>query len=122
RVLDPWSTPLAEILAAATFPRDLELTELEFRRTDAGYRVTGDGVAGTAVPGQPFEAKGALLTLRPGELPREFTLELSSHQSAVQRTLKALGVDRAGGSVAELSYRDLDPATAAAVPNAVIEK
>lgn len=121
RVLKPWGTPLRDIIASAHIPTDLETIELEFERTANGYRVEGEGVRATARPGEPFEVAGARLTLRP-ELPDEFTLELTSRQDAVKRTLAALNVERAGGNVAELTYRDVDPHTAAAVPNAIIDK
>ena len=75
----------------------------------------GGGARAEAIPGAPVEIAGIVLTLRPDGLPDEFTIEVVSRQDAVQRTLKALGVDRAAGSVAELTYRDLDPYTSASV-------
>lgn len=122
RVLEPWGTPLREIFASAHFPEELETVELEFARAGEAYRVEAEGVRMSVVPGEAFEVKGAIMTLRSGGLPDAFMIELISRQDAVQRTLKALGVERAGGSVAELTYRDLDPLTAAAVPNAIIDK
>lgn len=121
RVLRPWRTGPHEVLASARYPRDFEEAEFAFERAGEGYRVRGDGVAMTVVPGEPFELRGAVLQLHTSGLPEEFTLEITDHQSAVQRTLKVLAIDRAGGNVAELAYRDLDPVTAAAVPNAVID-
>jgi tyrosine-protein kinase Etk/Wzc len=121
RVLEPWSMAPSRVLASARYPRDFEEQEFEFRREGDRYRVRGDGVATTVVPGEPFELEGAQLTLRASGMPESFTLEITDHQSAVTRTLRALGVDRAGGNVAELDYRDIDPLTAAAVPNAIID-
>lgn len=121
RVLEPWRTGAHEILASATYPRDFEEGEFEFERAGEGYRVRGEGFAATVAPGERFEVRGAVLQLRPSGLPESFTLEITDYQSAVQRVLKVLGIERAGGNVAELAYRDLDPVTAAAVPNAVID-
>jgi tyrosine-protein kinase Etk/Wzc len=119
-VLEPWSTPVSRIIASGSYPRDLETTELEFERVGAGYRLSGGGVSALVVPGEPFEVRGARMTLRTDGLPDEFTLEVTDHQSAVRRAIKALSVDRAGGNVAEVSYRDTDPVTVAAVTNAVV--
>src|SRR5690606_42026592 len=109
-------------VGSANSPADVETIEREFQREANGYRVKGEGVRTTVRPGEPCEVAGARLTLRPDGLPDEFTLELTSRQDAVKRTLGALNVERAGGNVAELTYRGSDPYTAAAVPNAIIDK
>jgi uncharacterized protein involved in exopolysaccharide biosynthesis len=65
---------------------------------------------------------GATLTLRRGELPERFTVELLERETAVDRVEEELSARKAGGEVAEVVFRASDAATAAAVPNALIDR
>ncbi|MDB4949845.1 MAG: lipopolysaccharide biosynthesis protein [Gemmatimonadetes bacterium] len=122
-VVEPTGTAANAVFAAAAFPRKLEKATYRFTREGGGYVVRGPGADGVrATPGIPVDLGGARVTLRRGGLPERFSVRLVDRDRVVDRLVKDLSAKRAGGEVAELRYSAYDPATAAAVPNAVVAK
>lgn len=119
RILEPRGRSAVSLFSAA----HLEGAESEvyhFAREGDGFRVSSGDDAMRAVSGVPFRIGGALLTLRRDDLPRAFEVEVIDREQAVQELEDQLQAEKAGGDIAELVFNAHDPATAAAVPNALI--
>ena len=122
RVLDPRGVGTLEIFSTARWDPDLEAASYSFEREGDGYRISGPGVSAVVIPGEPFRLRGSVFTLRGGELPEAFEIELRDRQEAIARVREKLEADRAGGDVAQLVFRAGDPLVAAAVPNAMVAR
>ena len=120
RVREPTGVAARSLFSAAVIPHDLERAVYRFERTGSEYRVQGPATDERVVPGAPVQLGTAQVTLRPGPLPEAFEVELMDMDQAVKRLRKSLRASKAGGDVAELVFTAADPATAAAVPNAVM--
>lgn len=121
-VTEPAGTPLARVVSSASWPAEMEDAgrTYVFSRKGDGYAVDGPGAPETARPGVPFAVAGGRVTLAAGELPEAFTLRVVRREAAIDRVHRKLTVEGKGGDVAELAFEAQDPATAAAVPNALM--
>jgi tyrosine-protein kinase Etk/Wzc len=120
RVLAPRGIHPESLIAEARFDPLARLTAYRFERAGAGYRVSGGDVSEIVTPGVPFRLGESVLTLHSEGLPDQFRLRIMDREEAIRRVQKRLSTSRAGGEVAELSFRGDDPVTAAAVPNALV--
>jgi tyrosine-protein kinase Etk/Wzc len=122
RVLRPRGVGPQDVFAAAVYDAEPMKGSYRFRRDGSGYIVSGPRVSGRAVPGVPFLLNGATVTLREHGVPTDFRIQITPREEVIERMQKRLKIGKAGGDVAELSFRSGDRATAASVPNALIAK
>jgi uncharacterized protein involved in exopolysaccharide biosynthesis len=121
RVRDPAGIPPTAIIASHDLGTSFAPREYRFeRQANGSYRVAGDSVARTAIPGHAAEIGVGMITLRLEGLPRSFELLILDRDDAITRLGKKLEATKAGGEVAKISYRGEDRVTAAAVPNALV--
>lgn len=118
-VVEPEGASPTALFAEVRATGDAAGAVYRFERASGGYAVEGPGAAGVAVPGVPYRVAGGVLTLRRGELPRAFTVSLLDREDALGRVQENL-VTKITGEYVEIDFRAGDPATAAAVPNAVL--
>jgi tyrosine-protein kinase Etk/Wzc len=93
-----------------------------FERSAHGWSVSGPGAPGRVAPGELLRLPGATLVLRPDAPADAYTVRLLDREEAIERVERRLRARKAGGDVAELTYRAPDRATAAALPNALVAK
>jgi tyrosine-protein kinase Etk/Wzc len=111
------------VFAAVRLNRDLgEPRQYRFTRDGAVYRVSGPGAPATVRPGGVLPLPVGVLVLRPDPLPKEFRVTVRDMRDAGTWVLKHLAADKPAGDVAPLRFGAGDPATAAAVPNALVEQ
>ncbi len=120
-VLAPRGRTAASLFGRLVVPRNFEPATYTFTAEGGKYRVRGGETDAMVSPGSAADLDGAVLFLRPAaELPPEFTIELASLQTAVERVREILEAEQAGGDIAELRFRAGDPVTSAALPNALV--
>jgi tyrosine-protein kinase Etk/Wzc len=90
------------------------------RRPDGSYDVTSNDERAHAAVGAAVALSVGSLTLRPGTAAPQIVLQVRDHEDAIDRIVKHLAVDKAGGEVAKISYAADDSLTAAAVPNSIV--
>ncbi|MDP9347855.1 MAG: Wzz/FepE/Etk N-terminal domain-containing protein [Gemmatimonadota bacterium] len=121
RVLRPVGLRPQSVFSSARYPRDLADGKYEFERNGDRYEVTGRDFSGVAVPGVPFNIKGAVVTLRRDSLPDAFKVELLDMEDAIS-LMRGRVRWHGGGETFELLFLATDPVTAAAVPNALVTR
>lgn len=134
RVVKP-QEPRETLFAEVAVLRDaFEGTIDLVRRADGRYRVAVEApeayrplIATAPIDvglDEAFEVGGVRLRLNPGiEEPAErIELQVLSFRSAVESFRNRLNVQRAGGSVVEVSYRHSDPVLAASATNAAVDR
>lgn len=118
-VLEPEGTAPAALFADVRAGPEAAGAVYRFSRAERGFRVEGPGASGTALPGVPYRVAGGELTLRHDGLPASFEVALLDREEAITRVQENV-TPEATGEYVELAFRANDPATAAAVPNALL--
>ncbi len=124
RVLEPRATPVSALFARVAPAERIEgPLRYTFRRSGNAYVVEGPGAGSATVrPGGTAVLPAGRLTLRASGLPDEFQVEVDDRRDAVAGVERRLVAEKTAGEVAELEFSAPDPATAAAVPNALVAK
>jgi uncharacterized protein involved in exopolysaccharide biosynthesis len=122
RVVSPRGMDARSIFSEARIDPLVPRTTLRFRRNSDGFTMTGAGAPVAVVPGVPFALGASVLTLRSDVHEDDFRVQLTDLEETVDLVRRRLRVGRAAGEVAEVRFRSGDRVTAAAVPNALIEK
>jgi uncharacterized protein involved in exopolysaccharide biosynthesis len=121
RVKAPRGVPAADIIQASALGGSFKTRTYHFAKDGGAYSVTGLGNPASAPPGTPVVLPAGTITLRAGQLPEAFDLEIRDREDAITRFQKNLSVDKAaGGEIARVSYRGDDSLTAAAAANALV--
>lgn len=118
-VVEPAGTAPTALFAEVRAGPEAVDAVYRFARAEGGYAVEGPGASGVAVPGEPYRVPGGVLVLDRGPLPEEFRVTLLDREEAVSRVADAL-VTTVSGEYVEIAFRAADPATASAVPNALV--
>lgn len=120
RVKSPASTPVTRLLSAVSLPGSFKKKTVSFNHESNGsFRVRGAGVDTVVPAGGTVALLGGSVTIAPG-VDRDFRLQFLDREDAITLFDKRLGVGKAGGEVASISYSGDDSLTAAAATNAVI--
>lgn len=117
-------TPIAPraVLRSLEAPGTFEPRKYKFERVaDGRYRFVGGDKAGTMVPGEPVVLDAARATFATA-LPERFTVLLVDEQDAVTALVKNLKTKKEKGDIASITYTAADSATAAAVPNVILDR
>jgi uncharacterized protein involved in exopolysaccharide biosynthesis len=122
RLVAPRGTPARAVFSRMELPAELREGRYRLRLNGDRYEVEGPAGTTSAAPGEAVRVGGSTLALRPGTLPREIEVELMDREVAIEDAIKRLRVLRANGDVVEVVYRAGDSLTAAAVPNAIVER
>jgi uncharacterized protein involved in exopolysaccharide biosynthesis len=120
RVTSPEALPSRYVFESLSYPRNAPAEEYEFELSGSAYRVRGDGRQADAAPGQLARIGALTFRLRDGRLPPRFAVRVAGMEETLDGLEKRLTVDKAGGDIAELTFRARDPVTAATVPNAMV--
>ncbi|CAN5315459.1 hypothetical protein BH23GEM4_BH23GEM4_05260 [soil metagenome] len=120
RVTAPEVLPSWRVFESLSYPRNASAQTYEFELSGDAYRVTGDGRATQVGPGRTASIGALTFRLRDTRLPPRFAVRVAGMEETLDGLEKRLTVDKAGGDIAELTFRARDPLTAATVPNAMV--
>jgi uncharacterized protein involved in exopolysaccharide biosynthesis len=120
QVLEPARVEPLGLFSAIRVEADAAPREYRFERTGDVYAVTGEGYRETVASGATLRLPEASLTLRDGELPREFRIAVASRESTIDEVEDALKLSTDQGDVVELKFRSTAPAVSAGVLNRMV--
>lgn len=120
-VRTPRSTAPGEIFSALKIDPEIRDAKYSFRREGEIYRVDGSAARAEVRPGVPYQLPGAVVTLRSGELPEEFEIQLVDRETAIDEVTENLTA-APSGEVVELGFKAPDRWTAAQLPNLLVER
>jgi uncharacterized protein involved in exopolysaccharide biosynthesis len=121
RVTTPEALPSWHVFEAISYPRNAPAESYEFELSGDAYRVSADGQEARVVAGRPAKLGALTFQLREdSRLPPRFAVRVAGMEETLDGLEKRLNVDKAGGDIAEVTFRARDPVTAAAVPNAMV--
>ncbi|MGI9189111.1 MAG: Wzz/FepE/Etk N-terminal domain-containing protein, partial [Longimicrobiaceae bacterium] len=111
RVTAPEVLPSWRVFESLSYPRNASAQTYEFELSGDAYRVTGDGRATQVGPGRTASIGALTFRLRDTRLPPRFAVRVAGMEETLDGLEKRLTVDKAGGDIAELTFRARDPLT-----------
>jgi len=118
RGVSPWL-----LLSSLDLPSGFRKQKIAGERTaDGRVRLTGASVDTTVRVGETVRLLGGSLTLREGQIPQSFRIQLLDREDALKWFRSRRGIAKAGGEVARVAFQADDSLTAARVPNLLVDQ